>query len=204
MYRLTTNLNKQHTCVGLVDEINFLNDEDISVIKQVVINNNLSKGFTINNPLSITYDNSKLHRNNYLAWIKYDENNAQLCNLFKKIYNKIIEVNKNHFQFILTDVEPFQYTSYSKGEYYNKHLDIGNNLSLGNTHRKLSFSIQLSNPNEYEGGDLCVYDSDECLIAEKSKGSITFFPSFMLHEVKEVAKGKRLSLVGWAWGPKFV
>lgn len=204
MYRLTEDLQDDSFCIGLWEETNFLDDQEIRTLLESVAHKNLDKASIGNNQLSVQYDDAKLIRNNYITRINYDKTNKDLCNLFKKIYSKIIEVNKKRFKFNLTDIESFQFTSYIKGEYYNKHIDLGNNLNVGNTQRKLSFSIQLSDPSEYEGGDLCVYSSDQYVTASKQKGTISFFPSFMLHEVKEVTKGKRLSLVGWVWGPRFV
>ena len=81
---------------------------------------------------------------------------------------------------------------------------MGNELGIGNIQRKLSFTIQLSDEKDYDGGDLCCYVSEKLIEASKKKGSISFFPSFLLHEVKEVTRGKRCSLVGWVHGPRFV
>ena len=204
MYSLTKDLKEPKFVVGIFTIHDFLSDEDILILKEAVKHKNLQKSLTNNNPLSIQYENSALARNNYITWIDYDKQNNQLCSVFKKIYSKIVEVNNERFKFNLTDVEPFQYTSYGKGNYYKKHMDLDNELSVGNTQRKLSFTIQLSDPKEYKGGELCVYVSENYVTANKQKGTISFFPSFLLHEVKEVTEGKRVSLVGWVWGPRFV
>jgi PKHD-type hydroxylase len=69
--------------------------------------------------------------------------------------------------------------------------------------RKLSFSLILSNPNEYIGGDF------EILIGKKSspiiqtRGRVIAFPSFVMHRVTPLTSGVRKSIVFWALGPKF-
>ena len=69
--------------------------------------------------------------------------------------------------------------------------------------RKLSFSIQLSDPSMYEGSELKIYNGNDPIIAKKELGTMNFFSSYMLHEVTPIEKGKRYSLVGWINGPKF-
>ena len=69
--------------------------------------------------------------------------------------------------------------------------------------RKLSVSVQLSEPEKYKGGDLIIYEGVDETIAKKFIGSITVFPSFMEHEVRPVTSGTRYSLVGWITGKEF-
>ena len=75
--------------------------------------------------------------------------------------------------------------------------------SIPNMHRKLSFSIQLTNPDLYEGGDLNIYKEKTPIQASRALGTINFFPSYVLHRVTPVTKGYRNCLVGWVSGPKF-
>ena len=81
------------------------------------------------------------------------------------------------------------------------HLDIKDfpyNL------RKLSFSINLNNPNEYEGGDLEFKDLEKGMdVSPKSQGGITIFPSFLSHRVTPITKGIRKVLVGFVEGPPY-
>ena len=87
--------------------------------------------------------------------------------------------------------------------YYDWHVDIGPTFA---SYRKLSMVIQLSNPEEYEGGDLQIFDpivSDENFpykSVPKKKGSIIVFPSFLPHRVTPVTGGIRKSLVWWVGG----
>ena len=69
--------------------------------------------------------------------------------------------------------------------------------------RKLSLSVQLSKPEDYEGGELIIVDyyNQHCQIP-KGQGACAVFDSRCPHTAKPVTKGERLVLVGWASGPK--
>jgi PKHD-type hydroxylase len=73
----------------------------------------------------------------------------------------------------------------------------------GKSTRKLSFSLLLSDDDAYEGGDLLIHIGEKPQHTKRKKGTIIFFPSYMLHEVTEVTKGTRQALVGWVTGPAF-
>ena len=109
-------------------------------------------------------------------------------------------------------IEPLQFTHYPKNGRYRSHTDW-NGLSPQHQTRKLSFSLQLSNPDSYEGGNL-EFDiprtpdiNDEVwqsqLLASKKRGSMTIFPSFLKHRATEVTKGDRFALIGWIHGNVF-
>jgi PKHD-type hydroxylase len=61
----------------------------------------------------------------------------------------------------------------------------------------------LSDPEEYEGGELLLKTSAFPIKTLNKKGTIIFFPSYVLHEVTPVTKGTRKTLVGWVLGPNF-
>jgi len=113
--------------------------------------------------------------------------------------------------------ESCQFTIYKKGQYYDWHCDSWDKpyQEEGPTKgkiRKLSNIVQLTDPKEYEGGELEFdfrqYDPDKkrkTQIAKEitPKGSIIVFPSFVWHRVKPVTKGLRYSLVNWNLGYPF-
>ena len=70
--------------------------------------------------------------------------------------------------------------------------------------RKLSMSCLLTDPSEFEGGNLQVQTSDTPYDVKLEKGDIVIFPSYVLHRVSPVTKGVRHSLVAWANGSAFV
>lgn len=113
-------------------------------------------------------------------------------------------LNGQFFDFDLYGfVEDFQYTVYrGNGGKYDWHLDRGPTRN-GSAPRKLSMVLQLSDPSEYEGGDLEIFVGQNPKKIEKKKGLIVAFPSFVLHRVTPVTNGIRRTLVVWIAGPKF-
>jgi PKHD-type hydroxylase len=122
-------------------------------------------------------------------------------------YYYVALANNQCFQY---DIDFFQdhtiqFTSYEEGEFYSWHVDADKPDPEGKI-RKLSFTMQLSDPSEYEGGEFQIMcsSSNELLVAPKELGSITIFDSSLKHRVRKVKKGVRKSLVGWVVGPRFV
>ena len=80
--------------------------------------------------------------------------------------------------------------------------------------RKLSVTVSLTDPEEYEGGDLefdfrSSHDYEfgkntdgnkKICEPARARGSVIVFPSFVWHRVKPVTKGVRNSLVMWNLG----
>jgi PKHD-type hydroxylase len=112
------------------------------------------------------------------------------------------QLNGQFFDFDLFGfAEDLQYTVYNdNGDKYDWHLDRGISTSAP---RKLSLVLQLSDPSEYEGGDLELYIGPEPVVVTKQLGLVTAFPSFVLHRVTPVTKGTRKTLVVWLSGPRF-
>ena len=137
--------------------------------------------------------------------LKWVELNPDTNWLYKKIINQIHKVNQENFDMILKFVENLQFSEYTESQqgFYSKHNDCGDKSRLENfvDIRKLSFSIQLTDEKEYEGGELVLYVRGKETIAPKSKGTIIFFESDIMHEVKPVKKGIRHALVSWVQGP---
>ena len=121
--------------------------------------------------------------------------------LFQKVSGIVNAVNEKYFRFDLTGmVEGLQFTKYeAPSGYYGKHVDDSPFVPV----RKLSFTLQLSDPDEYEGGDLCLHYMNEPTKVNRKRGLVAVFPSWTLHEVEPVTKGTRYSLVAWITGPSF-
>ena len=98
-------------------------------------------------------------------------------------------------------VEDFQYTLYDEpNSHYTWHMDTVKNVD-GHTSRKLSMVVQLSDPDDYSGGDLQIRGGPEDTTVRRERGLITVFPSYMLHRVTPLESGVRKSLVVWISGP---
>tara|TARA_R100000306_G_scaffold57992_1_gene56319 strand:- start:167 stop:736 length:570 start_codon:yes stop_codon:yes gene_type:complete len=93
------------------------------------------------------------------------------------------------------------YDAKSKGE-YAYHADFQYDHAVSDI--KLTGLLNLS-MESYEGGDLYINPfGREVLISELSQsGTLIVFPSWFLHKVAPITKGKRRSLALWAKGPKF-
>jgi PKHD-type hydroxylase len=135
-----------------------------------------------------------------VSWLRADikENHW----IFEKIARSTVDINNQFFNYDLTEIQSLQFTAYDSEEegFYDKHIDM---MYKSNGTRKLSLSVQLTPPENYEGGNLSLYHGKEPVILPKTRGTGLFFPSYSLHEVTPVTKGIRYSLVAWILGPRF-
>ena len=144
------------------------------------------------------------------------------------VWHYVQRANRENILYDLTNIdgESLQYTVYGEGEYYGWHNDAGlatyyKPMAGGNRGhgeaiatdfinencekvRKLSFSLLLSDPDTYEGGNLQLLDeTGKSYIAPRQRGTIILFDSRTQHRVQKVKSGVRKSLVGWTCGPRF-
>lgn len=144
---------------------------------------------------------NKSVRNCELSWIQVNDASSKL---FLKLADIVNSLNSQFYKYDITEMEDLQYTEYNSehNDFYTSHSDDGYKFNL---FRKLSVSVQLSSPDEYQGGDLTFYRNtlSECTVAPKQAGTVIVFPSFVIHEVKPITAGTRKSLVTWINGPRF-
>ena len=142
------------------------------------------------------------------------------------IWHYIQKANRENFLYDLTniDAETIQYTEYGPGQFYTWHKDqdlesfytpvntggMGSDIGAdivanqGRLIRKLSFSVQLSGPEEYTGGEFqCLNGSGGSYFVPKERGTVVVFDSRVVHRVRPVKTGVRKSLVGWVVGPRW-
>jgi len=138
-------------------------------------------------------------RKSKIKWL-YPNDDSQW--LYDKIINMVVEANQAMWNFNLYSViDSIQYTVYSEGGgHYDWHMDIGPGSI---SHRKVSVVIQLSDPSEYEGGDLELWYGGGVIQIPKNKGLTVIFPSFSMHRVTPITKGTRKSLVLWLGGEHY-
>jgi PKHD-type hydroxylase len=127
--------------------------------------------------------------------------------IFDILRNFSTHANNEFFNFDLLGFDYFQYTEYhGDGGHYRYHTDLLYGAMPDNMHfpRKLSFSLILSDPSEYTGGEFWFKSGDDAGgKADQPKGRLLVFPSWILHKVTPVTSGVRKSLVWWVTGPKF-
>ncbi|QHI36605.1 PKHD-type hydroxylase [Kordia antarctica] len=121
--------------------------------------------------------------------------------IYKKLASLAITCNNERYWFDLLGFhQELQLTRYSEGDFFDWHMDFGpGEISA----RKLSMTIQLSDENDYEGGDLQFMINHKIVAAPRKKGTIIIFPSFIMHRVTPITKGIRQSIVGWVSGPPY-
>lgn len=122
--------------------------------------------------------------------------------IYDKMERLARTLNAQVYKFDLTGFSDlFQYTVYDadQGSHFDWHVD----QIRQPTHRKLSFSLQLTDPSEYEGCDLEIHAGTRIERAPRGKGTLVAFPAYGLHRVTPITAGTRKALVAWTAGPPF-
>ena len=102
----------------------------------------------------------------------------------------------NNYEHKLSFIEPYEIKSYVEGDLFEYHTDSYFNLNQ-QVDRKLNLIVQMSDDNDYEGGDLLVGE----FLCSRKKGTAILFPACIFHCVTPITKGIRYSLIGHGWGP---
>lgn len=193
------------------------------VIPEHVCDQIVKCGLNHNIEIALTSDKSlEEHKESNLAHLlNYRNSNVAWLNeswIYKHTEAVLNAANKNAgWNYDWDHQESAQFTKYNIGQYYHWHVDsldkpfnTPHNLAMHKKIRKLSMSLLLSHPDEYEGGD---FEFDFSNIEQgkakhtlkelNGKGSIVVFPSHTYHRVTPVTKGTRYSLVIWCLGDSF-
>jgi PKHD-type hydroxylase len=140
------------------------------------------------------------YRRSEVAWVEHVPDATWIFDRMAWIARQI---NGQFYRFDLYGFcEHMQFTTYDEADKgcYDWHVDAGTNTDVP---RKMSLVLQLSEPEDYEGGNLEILKSKNTEIVLKKKGLVAAFPSYTLHRVSPVTKGHRKSLVVWVSGPQF-
>lgn len=136
--------------------------------------------------------------------VKWIPQNAQWDWLYKRLMDLASEANDALWKFdLISAPELIQYTEYyAENEgHYDWHQDIGPGVG---SHRKVSITVQLSDSEEYDGGDLQLwYGGDSIVNSPRGAGVVVVFPSYLMHRVSKVSKGTRRSFVLWVGGEHY-
>jgi PKHD-type hydroxylase len=161
--------------------------------KKIILQNvELYKGTVLGNEINENI------RKNYVNFIHPSKDNYWI---FERLASIICALNKQYFNFDLFGlIEGLQFSKYeAPGGFYGAHIDKYYKGII----RKLSITVQLSDPQDYEGGDLLLHLDKDPQKTPKEIGKLIAFPSYTLHEVTPVTKGTRYSLVAWVSGKSF-
>jgi len=91
-------------------------------------------------------------------------------------------------------IHGIMFTKSSQGMSYGSHID---NAYMSSGRADLSFTIFLSEKNQYEGGELLIENLNSDSKFKLNSGEILIYPSTYIHSVKEVLNGVRIVCVGW-------
>lgn len=164
--------------------------EEIASIDALTARLPLSSG-TVGTDVDLTY------RVSQVKWIPMT---ADTAFLYQRVAKLAMEANAKMWRFALSSFkEDAQYTEYDSAcnGHYDWHMDLGSAAPT----RKLSVSLQLSEPDAYAGGELEFRIHRSTVQASKHKGTLVIFPSYLGHRVAPVTRGMRRSLVFWLHGP---
>ena len=133
-----------------------------------------------------------------ISWIPFKE----MGHMYQDLNEFIQKANENHFGFgDIQITENAQFTEYPEGGFYNWHMDCDVNMEHEPPVRKISMTVLLNNPAEFEGGHLELMAPGK--FANLKQGHAICFASFLNHRVNPVTRGMRQSLVVWFGGKAF-
>lgn len=139
-------------------------------------------------------------RRSQVSWLNKNQDTSWV---FEKLSHIASSLNAQYYRFDLTGFgEAIQLTNYDQSEHgmYGWHVDYGGKIAPS---RKLSLVLQLTDPSQYEGGNLQTMTGGQPQTVRKQRGLVAAFPSYVLHQVTPVTSGSRQSLVAWITGPSF-
>jgi PKHD-type hydroxylase len=177
----------------------FENAFDEKTIQTILNQVNLiksQKGVTGDNQTS-----DSLIRSSTIKWIPQT---LEWIPLYEQCLELVMEANKSMWNLDISNVlDSIQYTEYYASDqgHYDWHMDVGSGRM---SHRKLSLVVQISDPVEYDGGDLELwFGGKDYRSIPKALGNAVIFPSFYMHRVTPVTRGIRKSLVLWVGGTPY-
>ena len=91
-------------------------------------------------------------------------------------------------------IHGIMFTKSSKGMSYGRHID---NAYMSTGRADLSFTIFVSDKNQYDGGELLIENLSSESEFKLDRGEILIYPSTYLHSVKKILNGERIVCVGW-------
>ena len=196
-FRPLPNIKKMTFNQDFVDYLwyhNVFSEEEMEDINDLW-EDDLSKDAEVNNASKVSKKGEL--RKSEVIFIKPGESDW----VYDRLAQASLQANQSRFKF---DVRGFQtelqLAKYRNEGFFDWHMDFGpGDIS----DRKLSITVQLSDPDEYEGGELQFMVNQNIITAPREKGTAIIFPSFALHRVTPVTRGERVSIVGWISGPPY-
>lgn len=130
------------------------------------------------------------------SWIPVDGDTRWV---YERIAIMVSRLNRWYRYELFGFLEPLHFIRYETGGKFDWHLDCGGDRTCT---RKLSVTVQLTAPHEYDGGALEFCPQGE-LHRSRYHGAAIVFPSMLAHRVTPVSRGVRHAIVAWIHGPSF-
>lgn len=138
------------------------------------------------------------------ARVKHNRQLAEHSPLSIKLGQLVLNAVRKHPLFFAAAlplrIVPPLFNAYSGGEHYGLHIDGSIREVLHADYRlrtDLSSTLFLSDPDEYQGGELEVIDTYGTHEVKLPAGDLILYPSTSLHQVKPVTEGTRVSAFFW-------
>ena len=141
------------------------------------------------------------------AYVKSIKNNRQITGKNEQGKNLLLQLSKMLFSNPAVRVFAFpkqmcriMTNIHGEGEFYGRHIDntmIGHPASGNSSRADMSYTIFLTDPADYDGGELSIEMNNTIVNAKGNPGEVVLYDSGLLHEVKPVTRGTRISTVGW-------
>jgi PKHD-type hydroxylase len=133
---------------------------------------------------------ARLVKNN----LQVDATEALLAAARSKVENALMQNDLFRLAARPKNLSPMLFSKYAQGMEYGTHVD---DAYMGALRSDLSYTLFLSRPQDYDGGEL-VMDLTQGEQAYKLEaGDLILYPSTTLHRVDPVRRGTRLAAVGW-------
>ena len=172
-----------------------------SALEPAVCDRAIAKAKEVGFGTSSVYDDSRSsevldhgYRNSASAWLEPEHD----PDLYRQIQSLITTINTERYRFSIYGMEPIQIIRYETGDFFDEHFDFGPGDP---SRRKISLVIQLSDPADYQGGELILGGQ---ITMPAKRGAGCAFPSWLAHRVDKVRSGVRYSLAAWAKGNHFL
>jgi PKHD-type hydroxylase len=97
-------------------------------------------------------------------------------------------------------VFPPLFNRYTGGQSFGSHVDNAVRQVAGTAHQirtDLSATLFLSEPDEYDGGELVIEDTYGVQAVKLAAGNMVLYPATSLHHVRPVTRGARVSSFFW-------
>tara|TARA_Y200000002_G_scaffold313675_1_gene271213 strand:+ start:215 stop:880 length:666 start_codon:yes stop_codon:yes gene_type:complete len=171
--------------------MNFLNCKLLIEEELKILKNDLNKQ-------NEHWENGKKTAGSYASKVKENlqlNRNSELSKKYSQLIQKKIISNPLIKSFALPKIiHGIMFTRSLKKMHYGRHID---NPFMSSGRSDLSFTISLSDKDDYQGGELVIETMTSDKELKLDAGEIIIYPSSYLHSVKEVKNGERIVCVGW-------